>query len=71
MSGQLVERLRLTLETIPKVVTVANGAKSRSLSKVRDIPVLFEDLETQLYFLVLKNAPFDLLIGRPTLKGLG
>lgn len=32
---------------------------------------MFEDLEAHLDFVVLKNAPLDQVIGRPTLKRLG
>lgn len=51
-------------------MTIANRAKSGVLGKVRGIPVSFQNIEAQLDFVVLKNVPFDLVIGRPTLKQL-
>lgn len=52
------------------MVTMANGANSDGLGNVRDDPVSFRDLYALLEFVVLKNVPFDLVLGRPTLKRL-
>lgn len=57
--SQPLKRLRLKLETTLKVVSVINGAKTGALGMVRDIPFQFENLEAQLYFVELKNTPFD------------
>lgn len=36
-----------------------------------DLPVMLEDLKAKIDFIVLPNVPFDMVIGRPTLKRLG
>lgn len=71
VSPLLAKRLSLRTEQSAKVMNVANGDNSDVLGKGVDVPVLFEGLEARIHFIVLKNVPFDLLIGRPTLKRLG
>lgn len=71
MSLQLAKQLGLQLQETKKVVTVANGSRSGVLGKVNCIPVLFESLQVYMDFVVLENVPFDVVIGRPTLKRLG
>lgn len=48
-----------------------NAKKSGVHGKLTDVPVFLEHLETQIGFVLLQNVPFDLVVGRPTLKRLG
>lgn len=52
-------------------MTVENGTKSGVVGKVLNVPVKFENLEAQVDFAVSKNVPFDVVIGRHTLRRLG
>lgn len=70
LSRHLVKLLSLKSERTRKVVTVSNGKNLGVLGKVMDGPVLFEHLEAIINFIVLQDVPFDLVIGRPTLKDL-
>lgn len=45
--------------------------KSGVLGKVCDVPVQFDKVKARIDFIVLRNVPFDLVIGRPTLKRPG
>lgn len=71
MSPKLVTKVSLKPEYTSKVVTVATGDKSGALGKLIGIPVLLDTVRVNVDFIVLQNIPFDLVIGRPTLKRLG
>lgn len=71
ISPQIVKHLSLSPKGTNNVVTVANGDKSGVQGNVTDVPNLFEELTYRIYFIIRENVPFDLFIGRPTLKRLG
>lgn len=71
VSPRVVERLSLIPQATNKVLTVANGEKSGVKGKLQDVPVSFDGMTAGLDFVVLENLPFDIVIGRPTLKRLG
>lgn len=71
MSPQVVRKLSLKPEKISKVVTVAPGDKSSAIGKLSNVPLLFGNLQDEVDFIVLENIPFDIIIGRPTIKRLG
>lgn len=50
---------------------MTNGSKSEDIGKVSDVPVLFEKMEAKLDFVGLSSVPFDVVVGRKTLKWLG
>lgn len=54
-----------------KVVTVATGAKSSAKGKLAKVPVLFDNLEAEIDFIIMENIPFSFIVGRSTLKRLG
>lgn len=70
-SPRLVKQLAIKLERTKKVVTVSSAGESNVLGKVMNVPVLSAQLEARIDLIVLQNVPFDLMIGRPTLKQLG
>lgn len=71
LSPSVVKWLSLNPEGTKKVVTVATGDKSGAQGKLTNIQVLFEQLQAGIDFIILENVPFDVVIGRPTLKRLG
>lgn len=71
ISPQLVRCLTLKKEETTKVVTLMNCKKSGVIGKVTNVLVFFEQLEARMEFFVLENVPFDLVIGRPTMKRFG
>lgn len=71
LSSTVAKRLALNLEQSIKMVTVADGSKSLVKGKLARVPVLLESLEAEIYFVVIHNIPFDLVIGRPRLKRIG
>lgn len=71
MSPRVVGQLLLVPENTKRVFTVANGEKTGVLGKLNNLPVTFDDFPAHLDFVVLDNLPFDIVIGRPTLKRLG
>lgn len=71
LSPQLVKSLSLRPVLTNKVVKVTNGNKSDVFGKVVNVPVLFQQMEATMDFVVPTRVPFDLVIGRPALKRLG
>lgn len=53
------------------MVTVANGKKSDVLGKVMDGPVIIEQCEARIDFVMLQDVPFDPVVGCPNLKRFG
>lgn len=41
------------------------------IGKLLNVPSLFENLQAKVDLFVLENIPFDIIIGRSTLKRLG
>lgn len=50
---------------------MANGDSSEVFEKTGNVPVRSGKLKAKLDFVVLSSVPFDLVIGRPTLRRLG
>lgn len=53
------------------MVTVATRARSRAIVKLSNIPSEFDHLQGKIYFIVLDNILFDIIIGCPTIKRFG
>lgn len=70
-SPQVVKRLSLKPQETSKVVTVATGEKSKATGKLSNVPVMFDELQAEVDFIVLEDTPFDVVISRPTIKRLG
>lgn len=71
LSLSIVKRLLLSPEHTEKVVFVADGSRSLVKEKVAAISMSFARLEMEMDFVIMRNVPFDFIIGRPTLKCLG
>lgn len=50
---------------------MVNGKKSNILGKTMNVPVMFDQSQARIDFIVLQNVPFHIVIGRPTLKRIG
>lgn len=71
VSLYLAERLKLNSERKNKLVTDANGSISKVIGKVFRVAVLFGEIKARIEVVVLKDVPFDVVTGRPTLKRHG
>lgn len=71
LSPQVITRLSLKPGNTSKVVTVATGDKPGAIRKLTGIPVLFDDLQANVEFIVLQNVLFGLFIGHPTIERVG
>lgn len=49
---------------------MATGDKSGAIGKLVRVPVLFGKLQADVDFIVLRNIPFGVVIGCPTIKRL-
>lgn len=47
---------------------MADGSEAAVLEEVDKVPITVEDLTYVLTFLVVNDAPFGLIIGRPAIK---
>lgn len=70
VSPQLVKRLSLTPEATTKHITVANGKNASCIGALHQIPVSFGGLVSKMDFLVVSGAPYDVIIGLPSLEEL-
>lgn len=62
------KRLSLRTKGRAKAVTVANEDKAKVLKTVAHVPVLIEELEAWIDYIVLEIVFSNMVIGRPTLK---
>jgi len=64
--------LRLNLPTVlsDRRITTATGEKSEKLEVVENLPVLFGNVAVELSFLVVDKCPYEMIIGRPTMRSL-
>lgn len=66
-----VRKLSLSFGDTRKEVPVATGAKYGAAGKIASLPVLLDDLQAEVDFMVPQNVPLDFIIGRLTTKILG
>lgn len=71
LSPRDVKKLSLSPAGTSKMVTMATRAKKGAVGKLAIAPVMFEDLQVELDFIILKSVPLDAVIGRPNIKRLG
>lgn len=67
----IAKRLSLDLEGLKKTVSVAERRRSWLEGKTSKVPVMLDSLDVKMIFIVMQSVPFDLVIGRLTLKRLG
>lgn len=70
MSLKLVEKLQLKTSPTARRITVANGSTEEGLGVALEVPMLFGTLSADMDFLILKGAPFDVIVGAPTMESL-
>lgn len=70
ISGDLCQKLALSPTEIDRQVTVADGTVAKFLGSVKGVPVSYGSIVSHLEFLVVKNTPFDVIVGSPTLEAL-
>lgn len=70
LPSAIARRLSLDLEQCTKTVTVTDGSTSSVEGKLSKVSVMLDLLVVKMDFVVMQNVPFDLVIGRPTLKRL-
>lgn len=71
LSPRLVRRLCRKTEKTNKSVTAANETRSGVSKVVTGLPVMLEDLQAKIDFVVLVNVRFDIVIRTSTLRRLG
>lgn len=70
ISKRLCEKQSLRFEEKLIGLTVADGQRARSIGTITGFSVSFENLHTSMDFYVMKDPPFDVIIGFPALKAL-
>ena len=68
ISPKLVEKLSLAPKETKKHITAANGRGAACMCAPEQVPVSFGSLVSKMDFLVVAGAPFDLIIGLPSLE---
>lgn len=68
ISRSLCERLKLEPEVSSRRITTATGEKSATLGLLKGVPVGFDHVVEKIDFLVVDNCPYEMIIGRPTMR---
>lgn len=68
LSLSFSQRLSLRFTSTTKCITVANGQICATVGIVQDVPISFLDKTLRLKFLVVKDSPFDVIVGIPTIE---
>ena len=70
ISEKLCKKLSVDFNKKHIGLTVADGQRAHSIGTITDVPISFDDLHISMDFYVMKNPPFEVIIGVPTLEAL-
>lgn len=66
VSAKVARIVSLKPEKTSKVLTVATGGKFGATGKLSNITSLFDNLQSEVNFIVLQNITFAIIIGHQT-----
>ena len=65
ISEKLCKKLSVDFNKKHIGLTVADGQRAHSIGTITDVPISFDDLHISMDFYVMKNPPFEVIIGVP------
>lgn len=68
MNASLCPSLHIVRREQSGHITIADGKEATVVGEVRRLRVTIGDILTKKWFLVMRTAPVDLTVGRPTMK---
>ncbi len=67
MSHEMVKKLHLRTEPAKRSIKVANCASEKCEGTLNEVPISMGDVVVLMDFLVLEEAPYDIMISLPTM----